>query len=440
VSLSLLGGNMPVIRHQNRVAVLNVLLRYGPLSRTDACKITRLTPATMTNIIGELLEANLVVETGNRRTPDSGGVGRRHVMVDLNPKGAYAVGVHLGVRSVLVGLGDLKGNLVQRLKFSVRPGDDPSTVLQSIAEAVSTVIREGQIDRQRVLGVGVGCAGLVDPRLGVLKKMYHHGWHDVPVADYLESTLCLPTAVEGNRNAMAMAESTFGLGQKVDSFVLVHVHTTIGASVVIDHKVRHGGNDAAGQIGHLVLEPEGVHCPCGQRGCLDTMASHPAIVRQAMETIETHPESHLARLRNDNGGILEAEDVFKAAVQGDSAACDIVAAAGKQLGRGIGHIVRILSPELIVVVGPLFETGNLVMEPLEKAALSDTARVLGLQTRIEPTNFGSDLMLVGNVSLALLRFLYASEPEGWLEEGTRTPHRSLSNRNGKSLGTARAFI
>ena len=424
MSLSLLGGNMPTLRHQNRVAVLNVLLRFGPLSRSDACKITRLTPATMTNIVSELLEAGLVTEAGSR-SPNGSGVGRRHVMVDLNPDGAFAVGVHLGVRAVLVGLGNLKGQILRRISFSVRPGDDPHSVLQSTAEAISTVVRESGVDRQRLLGVGVGCAGLVDPETGSLKSMYHHGWHDMPVAGVLERALRLPVVVENNRNAMAMAESTFGLGQKVGDFALVHVHTTIGASIVIGHRVHHGSNNAAGQIGHLVLEQDGPCCSCGQHGCLDTLASHPAIVRQATQLIEKTPGSLLARLFVDKGGQLEAEDVFRAAVQCDPASKAIVAQAGAHLGRAIGHVVRITSPELVIVVGPIFETGDLVMKPLAEAALSDTARVLGLPTRIVPTGFGSDLMVAGGVSLALLRFLYAAEPDVRSDEGPRRYRRGV---------------
>lgn len=430
---------MPTVRHQNRMAVLNVLLRFGPLSRSEVGKITKLTPATMTNIISELLEAGLVTEVGSRRNSSGSGVGRRHVMINLRPEGAYAVGVHLGVRSVLVGLGNLKGEIIERLKFSVRAGDDPHLVLQSIAEAVSTLVRESGIDRQRLLGVGVGCAGLVDPRTGVLKSMYHHGWHDVPAAGFLESALRLPVVLENNRNAMAMAESTFGLGQKVESFVLVHVHTTIGASVVISHKVHHGGNDAAGQIGHLVLDPAGAYCSCGQRGCLDTLASHPAVVRRALQALQADPGSALKAIHEANHGALEAEDVFRAATQGDQLSRAIVAEAGSHLGRAIGHIARILSPELVVVIGPIFETGDLVMEPLTEAALSDTARVLGVPTRIVPTNFGSNLMVVGGVSLALLCFLYASEPEIRLDESTRVFRRGMSDFGERPLGLTRAF-
>jgi|GEM_PF-6297162 len=244
---------MPTIRHQNRVAVLNILLRYGPLSRREICKITRLTPASITNIVGELLDTGLALEMGSRHDPNGRRLGRPQVIVDLNPGGAFAVGVHLGVRTARVGLGDLKGNILKQIGFSLHLGDDSQVVLQSVAGAVSTVIQEGGIDPRRLLGVGVGCAGLVDPKAGVLRKMYHHGWQDVAVADRLGSALQLPVAVENNRNAMAMAESTFGQAQKVEEFIVVHVGTTVGSGIVIDHRVHHGRNDAAGQIGHLVL-------------------------------------------------------------------------------------------------------------------------------------------------------------------------------------------
>lgn len=414
MTLQLLGGNMPTIKHQNRVAVLNVLLRYGPLSRREICNITRLTPASITNIVGELLEMGLAKEVGSRHDPNGRNLGRPHVIVDLKADGAFAVGVHIGVRAVKVGLGDLKGNLLQQQVFSHRQGDDPQAVFQLVADAVASTIRDSGVDQQKVLGVGVGCAGLVDPRAGVLKKMYHHGWRDVPVADRLESALRLPVAVENNRNAMAMAESTFGQAQKVEDFVLVHVGTTIGSGIVIGHRVHHGRNDAAGQIGHLVLEPDGPLCSCGRRGCLDTLASEAAIVHRALQVAESDPASRMAGLVREGSGYVQVEKVFDAAVQGDEDARAIVVDASNYLGRAIGHVARIFSPELVILDGPIFELGDLVMVPLERAALSQVSQGLGVPTRLVRTCFGSDLMVVGGVSLALLRFLYAAEPEAWL--------------------------
>ena len=405
---------MPTIKHQNRVAVLNVLLRYGPLSRREICRITRLTPASITNLVGELLEMGLATETGSRHDPNGRNLGRPHVIVDLKADGAFAVGVHLGVRTVRVALGDLKGNLLRQLSFSLRLGDSSDAVLQLVIDAVGAAVRESGVDQRKVLGVGIGCAGLVDPRAGVLKKMYHHGWRDVPVADRLESTLRLPVAVENNRNAMAMAESTFGQAQKVENFVLVHVGTTIGSGVVLDHRVHHGLNDAAGQIGHLVMEPDGPLCSCGQRGCLDTLASEAAIVHRALQAARSDPASRLAGLVRDGGGNIQVERVFEAAIEGDEVARSIVTDAAIHLGRAIGHIARIFSPELVILDGPFFELGDLVMVPLEQAALSQASQDLGVATRLVKTCFGSDLMVVGGVSLALLRFLYAAEPEAWL--------------------------
>ncbi len=407
---------MPTIRHQNRVAVLNILLRYGPLSRREICKITRLTPASITNIVGELLDTGLALEMGSRHDPNGRRLGRPQVIVDLNPGGAFAVGVHLGVRTARVGLGDLKGNILKQIGFSLHLGDDSQVVLQSVAGAVSTVIQEGGIDPRRLLGVGVGCAGLVDPKAGVLRKMYHHGWQDVAVADRLGSALQLPVAVENNRNAMAMAESTFGQAQKVEEFIVVHVGTTVGSGIVIDHRVHHGRNDAAGQIGHLVLEPGGPLCTCGQRGCLDTLASEAAILHRSLQLAEGKPSSSLARLLRQAGDSPGVGLVFDAARQGDRDARAVIAEAAQYLGSAIGHLVRIFSPEMVILEGPIFDLGDLVIEPIEQSALSQAAQSLGVSTRLVRTCFGSDLMVVGGVSLALLRFLYAAEPGDWSHE------------------------
>lgn len=406
---SLQGGNMPAVGRQNRATILNVLLRYGPISRREMCQITGLTSGAITNIVGDLLASDLAVEVGSLRNPEGRGVGRRRVLVDLKPGGAFAVGVHLGVRSVIVALGDLRGKILRQQAFPTGDGRAPYAVLQEMVETISAVIRESGVDRGKLLGVGVGCAGLVDPRSGVLKSMLHHRWHEVDVAGYLGSALGLPVAVENNRNAMAVAESTFGQAQKVENFLLVHVGTTIGSGVVIDRKVHHGSNDAAGQIGHLVLEPEGPLCSCGLRGCLDALASEAAIVRQALRGFRSQSSSPASRLRASGDGQFQAEDLFGAALQGDEEARTLVRTAGRYLGRGIGQAAKILSPELVIVVGSIFQTGDLVMAPLREAAFSDAVRVMGVPVRVVPTSFGLELRVVGALSLALQQFLYCAQ-------------------------------
>ncbi len=386
------------------MAVLNVLLRYGPLSRREICPITGLTSGAITNIVNDLLESDLAMEVGSLPNPGKTGAGRRRVLVDLKPDGALALGVHLGVRSVLVALGDLRGNLVRQRSIPNATDDAPYTLLKAVAEAASELVAESGGDQRKLLGLGVGCAGLVDPVVGVLKSMPTRGWRDVDVAGYLGSALQLPVAVENNRNAMAIAESTFGRGQKVEDFVLVHVGTIVGAGVVIGHRVHHGNSDAAGQIGHLVVDPSGPRCSCGQRGCLDALVSETAIVSQALRA--AMGRRGIPRPGTD-GGLLQAEDLFDAAARGDEIARSVVRDAGMYLGRAIGQIIRILSPDMVILVGRIFKTEELVMGPLREAALPESVRALGVSTNIVPSTFGLDLRVIGGVALALQQCLYS---------------------------------
>jgi predicted NBD/HSP70 family sugar kinase len=374
--------------------------------------MTGLTPATITNITSELIEKGVVAEIG-RGAADPESQSRKHrVLLDLKPDGAFAVGIHLGVRTVVIGVGDLRGSLLRRVSFPVQRGEDPGGVLRSIAGLVTSLLEEGGIDRQKLIGVGVSCAGSVHSQTGVLKSMHHHDWHDVPVASFLQNALQLPVAVESHRNAMAVAESVFGQAQKVDNFVVVHVGTTVVSGVVVDHRVYFGDNDASGQIAHLAVEPEGQFCSCGQRGCLDTVASEAAILRQAITAAERSPNSLLRQISAREGMRFGAEGVYKAAQEGDEAAKRIVREAATYLGIAIGQMIRILSPKLVIVAGPILQTGDLFMLPLKDHALSDATRWLGVSTQVVPTTFGADLLPVGALSLALLKFVYSAEPVG----------------------------
>ena len=277
----LLGANLPMVRRQNRSLVLRILLHHGPISRIEICQLTGLTPATISNVVGELLEQQLAVELGAAERQGEQRLGRRRLMVDLNADGPCVVGVYLGVRSIQVGVGDLRGRVLGKVAVPTAARRDPEAGLANVRTHVQALLAQMGIGRARICGVGVASVGLVNSAEGVIVDMPQYGWQQVAAQQYLEGLLDMPVIVENSRRCMATAEAWLGHGQGVESMLLVHNSTTIGGAIVFRGEVPHGAAYAAGQLGHLIVVEDGERCACGHNGCLDTVASGAAIAARA---------------------------------------------------------------------------------------------------------------------------------------------------------------
>lgn len=410
MSSLLLGANLPLVKRQNRSLVLRILLHHGPISRTEICEMTHLTPATISNVIGELQEGNLVVELGSVQRAEAPRLGRRRLLVDLNARGWFAVGVYLGIRSIQVGIGDLRGRVLGH--FSVPSGGQHSlgAVLAVIREQMEALLDQTQIPRQRLCGVGLGSVGLVDSAGGVIVDLPQYGWRQVPIKAELEARLGLPVAVDNSRRAMATAEAWLGPRQELDSVLLVHVATTIGGAVVYQHDVLHGANYAAGQLGHLIVAEGGERCACGRHGCLDTVASGAAIVAQAARAAQEGRSPALLALTNGRPDGMLFHHVFAAAEQGDPVAQAIIARSADYVGRGVAHYVSLFDPEAVVLTGAVAILGGEEYRRRVSAVVEERAyRPSGSAVALLPSSFGGELEIVGPLSLALRQFVYSSE-------------------------------
>ncbi|HUX85637.1 MAG TPA: ROK family transcriptional regulator, partial [Chloroflexota bacterium] len=279
------GSNLPGLKKLNRSAVLSALLRDGPCARGDLARATGLTASTISGIIGDLIANELVKEGGHVEDTSLGRTGRPPVLVSLHGPGAYAVGVHVGLGSIHLALGDLNGEIVAWHK-EVTPADRrPERVLPAIREHIGRLIDSAAIPRDRLVGVGVGLVGIVDAERGVVRSMPQPGWHGVPVAATLERELDLPVVIDNSRRAMAQAEITFGVARQVQNLLFVHSYSTVGCGIAIDRQIYYGDSNASGQLGHVIVVPEGALCVCGHRGCLDTVATDEGIARLAREAV-----------------------------------------------------------------------------------------------------------------------------------------------------------
>ncbi|GAA1292437.1 ROK family glucokinase [Pseudonocardia aurantiaca] len=305
-----------------------------------------------------------------------------------------AIGLDIGGTKIAGAVVDKQGTVVDEL---VEP-----TPEESDAGAVTAVLLS-LIDRFRakheVVAIGVGAAGIVEWPAGRMLWAPNNAYRDWPVREQLEKSTSLPVIVDNDANVAALAEAR--LGEPYPHMVLVTVGTGIGGGLVMDGKIYRGPTGLGAELGHIILNPDGPLCGCGNYGCFEAFASGTALTRMGREAAADDPDGLIARLGREEGEVT-GHTVVKAVEQGDEAAKALFARLGRWLGVGIASLANIFEVNAVVVGGGLVETGELLLAPARVAAreyaYAPAARGVA---PIVPAKFGGDAGKIGAALLAL---------------------------------------
>ncbi|MGD8752533.1 MAG: ROK family protein [Anaerolineales bacterium] len=408
---NLLGSNYSSVKSHNLTAIMLMLLRHEQISRVRLAELSGLSTTTITNLISELLVQGIVVEEGVEEPTRRRGAGRPRTALRLVPEARHAVGIHIGVGNVRVGVADLRARLVSRLSLAHPLESSPEKVLTETAELVAEAIAQAEINTQNVIGIGVGASGLVNPYTGINVVAPNLGWRDVPIQDLLANRLGLPVCVDNNVRAMALGESLFGVGKGVHTLAFVYARIGVGAGFVVDGRLYRGGGAGAGEIGHTTIIPAGgIPCRCGNTGCLETLVSEPAIVRLAQDLASQDRGGTLVAYLQDGEGTI-IERIFAAARAGDVATCAMLNERAGYMGIALANLVNTFNPDLIILGGILAQGQDLLLPDIESTMRQRAFAGLGEKVRLQTTGFGWRAGLVGAASLALTTFFY-HQPEG----------------------------
>lgn len=377
-------------REPGHSRVLEQIVERRSATRRSLSKATGLTQPTITRIVHDLMEHGLVRE-GEKL--DTVGAGRRPSEIELIPDAALALGIHISATSIELGLVGINGEQLARNEFAIRPGE-PDAVVARLHEAYEALLVDHRLDRSRVLGVGVGMAGVVDRKGGTNRFAFNLAWRDVPVRQLLASALGHPVIVESNARAMAIAERRFGIGRTgIKNFLFLLVSSGVGAAVIINGRL-HRGTGMAGEIGHTSVDPGGPRCTCGGRGCLEMYVSDP----RTLERIAAQIKALGVQLENpkrieDLAELLESSPELTGTIE----------QTGTTLGGALAPAVDLLDLDAIVVEGQLFGlTPVLPHLTTRLSAASLVARVRGLP--VQRSSLGQAIGVVGSASLILDRF------------------------------------
>jgi predicted NBD/HSP70 family sugar kinase len=380
-------GNRDLIRAINRSAILNTIRTNGTISRAETARFTNLSAATVSAITAELIDDGLIFEkeTGNSRG------GRRPILLALNPKGGYVVGLKLLEQMVVGVLTDLEATVLAKHSHPLKD-HDLDLAIDTMGIVVETLVHQGSLEQKQLLGVGLGLAGVIDGQHGRLRHSPILGWRDVPVGSLLRQRVQTPVYVGNDVDTLTLTEKWFGKGQGLDNFLTVTIGRGVGLGIVVNGQLYSGFQGGAGEFGHIVVDPDGPQCACGNRGCLETYVSDPALLRSAKEA---------ARRGELSEEVQNLDRLVELAQEGRPAAVAIFAQAGQVLGRGIATLVNVFSPQQIIVSGEGVRAGDFIIGPMCDTIARHVMPGLAEDTEIEVDVWNDDAWARGAASLVL---------------------------------------
>lgn len=350
-------GSKQLLRDLNQNIVLNLILEKGAISRINLARRSGLPTATITRIANELIAAGLLTEETSEETHVNGG--RRPILLRMNPKAGYVIGIKLREQSMTVVLCDLQCTVIHSCEGSIGDELAPYKITREIAAIVKRCISEAGVPYESVLGVGLGMAGIIDSARGICVYSPMLNWQQVELGPALRFELHLPVRIDNDVNTLAVAERQFGEGRDYANFLLFAIGIGIGAGIVIHGEIYHGSHGGAGEFGHMVIDPsaDAPVCHCGKHGCLEAIVSDYALIRAATGQTDD------ADIRENSSRIVA--DLAEQARRGDTRLQKIFSYAGRMLGIAIANLINTLDPDCVFLeelaggdqlFQPMFET------------------------------------------------------------------------------------
>ncbi len=364
---------------------MGVLRTLGRTSQADIARTTGLSRTTVSTLVAELKDSGLVFEVDGRVPGQRGG--RPGVQLVLEESSKAVVGIDFGHSHVQVAVADLAHKVLAERTRELDVDHRAVEALDAAARMAEETLAAAGVNRDTVIGAGIGIPGPVDRARGTVgSATILPGWLGLRIAGEMEGRLGLPVEIENDANCGALAELTWGAGRECSNFAYIKAATGIGAGLVIDGRLLRGASGTAGEIGHTTLDETGVLCYCGNRGCLETVASGPAI---------------LQLVGQGRAETLTLGRVIELAAQGDVRCRRAISDAGREIGVAVAGLCNLINPERVIIGGLLSRAGDLLLQPIRESIRRHSVLAAAERVEVVPAVFVERAELLGSLALAL---------------------------------------
>ena len=362
-------------KQHNRDLVLRTIFLQESISRADIARLTNLTRTTVSDVVAGLIAEGLVCEVGHGASIG----GKSPILLSVIADARYVVGLNLAQDKFIGALVNLKGEIKETIELDVHESDGEKG-LQFVYQIMDQLFKKRL---KPIIGIGIGTPGLVNTREGVVLNAVNLDWQDLPLGALLEKKYKVPISVLNDSQAAAIGEFVYGGDHRPDeNLIVVNARYGIGAGILINGRLFQGDGGGAGEIGHVVVQENGETCRCGKRGCLETVASVRAVLRQM------------------NADSLEA--VSEAFLAGEARAVDIVTKAAHFLGVSLANLIGTLNIQKIVLTGDMTRFGPVWLSEVEASMRAAALTRMSGATKLELGKLDYRACILGAAAFLLL--------------------------------------
>lgn len=338
--------NQDFLKRENQSLVLELILDQGPISRAEIAKKTKMSPTSASRIVASLNENGLIREI--RLTHDE--VGRKATYFIPSEDAAISIGVEIDQYNVRIGFMNFIGEMFEIQDFDYQP-DDPQETVDFVASSILKMVNMGKTLQQKFIGICVGLPGLIENQQGIVKLSALFNWKEIPLANLLEEKVGFPVCIDNELKLKAFAEYNMDTNGQTDNMAMVGFGSGVGSSLVSRGEIYRGEGNFAGEVGHTVVDPYGVYCPCGNNGCLQTYIAEKFLLEEASKT------KNIKRIREL---VIESK-------RGEKWANNILDKATTYAAITVNNVVCVYNPDVVVLTGSLIEDHPVIMDKvLEK--------------------------------------------------------------------------
>lgn len=372
-------------KQHNRDLILRTIFERESISRAEIARVTHLTRTTVSDLVGGMINAGLVEEVGLGASIG----GKSPILLSVVPDARYMIGLNLTQDKFIGAVVNLRGEIKETVEVDVHD-DNGEKALQLVYQIIDQLIRK---KLKPIVGIGVGTPGLVNTREGIVVNAVNLEWQDLPLGRLLQKKYQIPVSVLNDSQATAIGEFVYGGGHRSDqNLIVVNVRHGIGAGILINGRLFQGDGGGAGEIGHVVAQENGDLCRCGKRGCLETISSARAVLKQTG---------------------LPAMDQVRAALEaGDARAAKTVENAGHYLGISLANLIGTLNIQKIVLMGDMNKLGSFWLDTVEASMRNAALARMSDGTRLELGELDVRACILGASAFLLLdnySLLYTEE-------------------------------
>lgn len=388
-------------KQRKNLSILELIMKRGPISRTEISRLTGLNIVTVSNYITEFIEGGLVIEKGL----DISTGGRRPTLVEINPKSGYIIGVGLTALNIVGILVDSKAQVICEVKKD-RPTETAEAALDKLVETVEDILNKSKIEANKIKGLGIGIPGVIDEEGQTIRWLGSMGLSMISISgislkDIFEKEFDIPTLVEHDAACAVFGERWFGLEPDIKD--MIYMYTGVGCGLIINGQIFRGSTGSAGEVG--IFNPTEPDPELRRQESLNlgTWELDLGIAYNAKKAFKEGLKSKIFDLAENDPERIHLGLVIEAAKAGDKLANELLETAGRQLGKKTAFLINLLNPEVVVIGGGIEQAGSVFMDSLKRTIHAWSREEAVRNSRVVPSRLGENAVAMGVICLVLQR-------------------------------------